>query len=218
MSRSPTGHGFKKLNSLTEERKALEERLAGAQKESQVSLEALRREREALDAQIASLQAEHKNAQMVLTMAAVRDARWLTFVRSTYMPKQPGRVPFHNSLEVELRGYHAAGGQKKPILREVTWSKLSHTENNLHRGYKAGIIFKGSDFVPGVTFTHRRVGQNGPPPGNKDYFWKLPNIYFGEYLEVSAHDDEVEGPLSWRDYEFQVKNPEGQLHVYLSFR
>jgi hypothetical protein len=66
-----------------------------------------------------------------------------------------------------------------PKLREVTWSKLSYTENNLYRGYKAGIIFKGSDFVPGVTFTHRRVGESGPPPGNKDYFWRLPNIYFG---------------------------------------
>lgn len=207
----------KNLDLLTVERKALEERLAGAQKESQVSLDALRREREGLDAQIASLQAEGKNAQMVLTMAAVRDARWLTLVRSTYMPKQPGRVPFHNSLEVELRGYHTAGGQKKPILREVTWLKLSHTENNLHRGYTAGIIFKGSDFVPGVTFAYRRVGDSAPPPGNKDYFWRLPNIYFGEYLEVSTHDDEIEGPLSWRDCEFQVKNPEGQLSNWITF-
>ena len=207
----------KKLDSLTEERKTLEERLAGAEKESQASLDALRREREGLDAQFADLQAEVKNAQMTLTMAAVRDARWLTLVRSTYMPKQPGRVPFHNSLEVELRGYHTAGGQKKPILREVTWSKLPYTENSLHRGYKAGIIIRGSDFVPGVTFTYRRVGESAPPPGNRDYFWRLPNIYFGEYLEVSTHDDEVEGPLSWRDYEFQVKNPEGQLSNWIAF-
>jgi hypothetical protein len=94
---------------------------------------------------------------------------------------------------------------------------LSYTENKLHRGYKAGLIFKGSDFVPGITYTHRRVGEIGPPTGNNDYFWRLPNIYFGDYLEVSTHDDEVEGPLSWRNYEFQVKNPEGQLSDWITF-
>jgi hypothetical protein len=118
---------------------------------------------------------------------------------------------------VELRGYHTAGGRKKPVLREVSWSKLPCIENNLHRGYKAGLIFKGSDFVPGVTFTQRRVGDNEPPPGNKDYFWRLPNIYFGNYLEVSTSDDKIEGPLSWRDHEFQVKNPEGQVSEWVTF-
>jgi hypothetical protein len=206
-----------KLEALIGERDELEVRLAGAQHESQASLDALRREKEALDAEIAGLQSRIRNAQMMLTMAAVRDARWLKFVRTTYMPKQPGRVPFHNSLEVELRGYHTAGGQKKPILREVTWSRLPYTENNLHRGYKAGLIFKGSDFVPGITFTHRRVGDVGPPAGNEEYFWRLPNIYFGDYLEVSTSDDEVEGPLAWRNYEFRVRNPEGQASDWITF-
>jgi hypothetical protein len=36
-------------------------------------------------------------------------------------------------------------------------------------------------------------------------------------LEVSTSDDEVEGPLSWRDYEFQLKNPEGQVSDWITF-
>jgi hypothetical protein len=103
------------------------------------------------------------------------------------------------------------------MLREVTWSKLSYTENGLHRGYKAGIIFKGGMFAPGITYANRRHGETGPPPGNADYFWHLPNTYFGDYLEVSCSDDEIESPLSWRDYEFQVKNPEGQTSDWVLF-
>lgn len=133
------------------------------------------------------------------------------------LPKQPGRVPFHNSVEVAMRGYHTAGGRQTPILREVTWTKLPYTENGLHRGFKAGILFKGGQFTPGITFTHRRRGETGPPPGNTDYFWLLPNTYFGDYLEVSCSDDDIESPLSWRDYEFQVKNPEGQKSEWVLF-
>jgi hypothetical protein len=63
----------------------------------------------------------------------------------------------------------------------------------------------------------RRRGETGPPTGNNDYFWRLPNIYFGDYLEVSSGDDAVEAPLSWRGYEFQVKNPEGQTSDWVLF-
>jgi hypothetical protein len=72
-------------------------------------------------------------------------------------------------------------------------------------------------FTPGITFTNRRRGESGPPAGNADYFWHLPNIYFGDYLEVSTADDEIEGTLSWRGYEFQVKNPEGQTSDWVLF-
>ena len=147
----------------------------------------------------------------------MKDGPWLDLIRRTMLPKQPGRVPFHNSAEVALRGYHAAaGGRQKPELHEVTWSKLPFVEGSLHRGYKAGIIFKGSMFTPGITWTLRRRGE-GLPPGNADYFWRLPNIYFGDYLEVSSADDEIESPLSWRDCEFQVKNPEGQTSDWVLF-
>ena len=154
---------------------------------------------------------------LMLARAAMKDASWLDFVRRTMMPKQPSRVPFHNSAEVALRGYHAAaGGRETPVLREVTWSPLPYLEGGLHRGYRAGIILRGSGFVPGVTFTYRRHGE-GLPAGQNDYFWKLPNIYFGNYLEVSSATDEPEAPLSWRDYEFQVKNPEGQKSAWVTF-
>lgn len=45
----------------------------------------------------------------------------------------------------------------------------------------------------------------------------LPNIYYGDYLEVSTSDDLIEGPLSWRDYEFRVRNPEGQTSEWVRF-
>jgi hypothetical protein len=190
------------LQNLIGERMQLEEKLSGTMKETEASLDAFRKEKKELDAHIANLQEQATSAQVMLTMAAVKDARWLTLVRSTYMPKQPGRLPFHNSLEVELRGYHTAGGRKIPVLREVSWSKLPYTENNLHRGYHTGLIFKGSDFAPGVTYASRRISDAGPPTGNSDCFWRLPNIYFGDYLEVSVHDDEIESPLSWRNLAF----------------
>ena len=45
----------------------------------------------------------------------------------------------------------------------------------------------------------------------------LSNIYYGDYLEVSSSDDPIEGPFSWRDYEFQVRNPEGQTSEWVRF-
>ncbi len=154
---------------------------------------------------------------LLLARTAMKDASWLTFVRTTMMPKQPGRVPFHNSAEVALRGYHAGpGNRQKPVLQEVTWSPLGYVEGGLHRGYRAGIIFRGSNFVPGVTIAYRRKGE-GHPAGQSDYFWQLPNIYFGDYLEVSTGDEPLESPLSWRGYEFQVRNPDGVKFEWVAF-
>lgn len=163
-------------------------------------------------------QAALTSSRLALTSAAMKDLSWLTMIRTQMMPKQPGRVPFHNSQEVALRGYHAAaGGQNSvPSLGQVTWSKVPYQESGLHRGYKAAIIFKGDNFVPGIVFTFRRRGE-GLPAGNSDYFWRLPNIYFGDYLEVSTGDSEPEASLSWRDHEFQVKNPEGRVSEWVTF-
>jgi len=156
-------------------------------------------------------------ASLLLARAAMKDVSWLTLVRTTMMPKQPGRVPFHNSAEVALRGYHAASGNRqKPVLQEVTWSPLEYVEGGLHRGYRAGIIFRGSNFVPGVTTTYRRRCE-GLPAGQSDYFWRLPNIYFGDYLEVASGDEPIEASLSWRGYEFQVKNPDGVKSDWVPF-
>jgi hypothetical protein len=142
---------------------------------------------------------------------------WLDFIRRTMMPKQPGRIPFHHSAEVALRGYKPTGGRLTPVLREVTWSKLPEYEDQLHRGYKAGLLFRGENFVPGITYTRRRRGESGPPSGNTDYFWWLPNTYFGDYLEAAAGDNEPEAFVEYRDCEFQVRNPEGQKSEWLLF-
>jgi hypothetical protein len=188
----------------------IEGRLNAAKGESADIIDGLKKEKSEVETQLGTAQQQFRHASLLLGQAAMRDVPWLEFIRRTMMPKQPGRVPFHHSAEVALRGYKPTGGRKTPVLREVTWAKLPERENNLHRGYKAGIVFKGSDFVPGITTTYRRRGENGPPAGNTDYFWRLPNIYFGDYLEISVGDDEIESSLSWRDYEFQVKNPEGE--------
>jgi|GEM_PF-6274358 len=156
--------------------------------------------------------------RLLLARSAMKDITWLDFIRRSMMPPQPGRVPFHNSAEVALRGYHAASGNNiVPLLHEVSWSLVPYNDGGLHRGYKAAIIFKGDGFIPGVVFTYRRCGENGTPAGRNDYFWRLPNIYFGNYLEVSSGDNEPEASLSWRDYEFQVKNPEGRTSEWVPF-
>ncbi len=108
------------------------------------------------------------------------------------------------------------GNRQKPLLQEATWSRLEYAEGGLHRGYRAGIIFRGNNCVPGVTTTYRRVGE-ALPAGQADYFWQLPNIYFGDYLEIASGDEPVEGPLSWRGHEFQAKNPDGTKSDWVAF-
>ena len=209
---------------LVTDREALQQQLAAIETQlketegaTQEKIESLARDKSEVQARLDAVTQQLQHTSILLTRAAMKDAPWLDFIRRTMLPKQPGRVPFHNSVEVALRGYHTAGGRQTPVLQEVTWSKLPYTENGLHRGFKAGILFTGGQFTPGITFTHRRRGEIGPPPVNADYFWHLPNTYFGDYLEVSCSDDEIESPLSWRDYEFQVKNPEGQKSEWVLF-
>jgi hypothetical protein len=191
---------------LEETRSTSEERILDLEREKSVV-------RERFDAVTQRL----TEMSLLLARAAMKDASWLTFVRTTMLPKQPGRVPFHHSAEVALRGYHAASGNRqKPVLQELTWSPLEYVEGGLHRGYRAGIIFRGGNFVPGVTTTYRRRGES-LPAGQSDYFWHLPSIYFGDYLEIATGDEPLESPLSWRDYEFQVKNPDGVKSEWVAF-
>jgi hypothetical protein len=178
----------------------------------------LEQEKAAVELRLAGVSQQVTLLTNLLAHSAAKDAVWLERVRSTMMPKQPGRAPFHNSLEVALRGYHASPGRRIiPKLTQVTWSKLEHVERGLHRGYYAGIIFHGSDFVPGVTWTTRRCGVEGSLEPGQPHPWMLPNIYYGDYLEVSTTDDPIEGPLSHRDYEYQVRNPEGQTSEWVRF-
>jgi hypothetical protein len=209
--------------SLKADRVKLEDQLAQIESQltetrdtSQETITSLEVEKEGVQKKLDTVTKQLRDTGLLLARAAMKDVPWLDFIRRTMMPAQPGRVPFHHSLEVALRGYKPSG-RTTPVLREVTWSKLPEYESNLHRGYNAGIIFKGSEFVPGITFTYRRRGETEPPAGQSDYFWRLPNIYFGDYLELSSGSEEPEAYVSWHDFEWQVKNPEGQKSAWIPF-
>jgi hypothetical protein len=187
------------------------------QQTSQQRLDQVNAEKTTIEGEIRNLRFDLGRATAHLVAAAIKDANWLEMVRTRLMPKQPGRVPFHNDGEVALRGYHCGNVRGAPVLKEVTWSRLAYREHELHRGYHAGLIFRGLGFAPGVTFATREVGATEPPPGWKDYWWRLPNIYFGDYLEVSCNDDEIESPLSWKNTEFCVRNPQGECSDWIRF-
>ncbi len=206
------------IEKIRADRSHLEQELVEARNMSQKRINDLKSEAAHLALKLAQAESALTSSKLALTSAAMKDLSWLTMIRTQMMPKQPGRVPFHNSQEVALRGYHAAAGAQRavPLLQEVTWSRVPYIENGLHRGYKAAIILKGSNFIPGGVITSRRRGE-GFPAGNNDYFWRLPNIYFGDYLEISSSDIEPESTLSYRDYEFQVKNPEGRVSEWVAF-
>ena len=176
----------------------------------------LQAEREQLEATVMRLNNQTRTIQMTLNMAAARDASWLHAVRTTLMPKQPSRVPFHNAAEIAMRGYHCSL-RGRPTLTRVTWSLLPYNEGGLHRGYHAGLIFEGSDFAPGITCASRFKGApaNGAP--DLSGHWRQPNIYFGERLETSANPDPEEGPIGYRGVEFAVRNPEGETSEWVEF-
>ena len=189
----------------------LEQRLSNTQ------LDEVTAAKEKVEREIVGVRGELGRATATLVAAAIKDANWLAMVKSRLIPKQQGRVPFHNDEEVALRGYHCSNVRGAPTLAEVTWSKLAYNENKLHRGYYAGLIFRGKGFAPGITFTSRQVGETTPPAGRADYWWRLPNTYFGDYLEVSTNEDEFESPLSYRNTEFCVRNPQGECSAWVRF-
>ena len=209
---------IERVESLKSKHDLLEKELSDTQYRSGERVAELEEQSARLATELQQAQASLTSSRLALTSAAMKDLSWLTMIRTSMMPKQPGRIPFHNSSEVALRGYHASAGAQRavPLLTEVTWSSVSYQENSLHRGYYAALIFKGENFVPGAVYTCRRRGE-GLPTGQSDYFWRLPNIYFGDYLEVSTSDAAPEAPLSWRGYEFQVKNPEGHVSEWVNF-
>lgn len=185
---------------------------------SQRTIETLEQYRTQLTAELNAARRQTINAQTALAVAAVRDGNWFQFIRSTLVPKQPGRVPFHNDEEVSIRGYNCSNMRNRtPVLIKATWSKLPQSENGLHRGYRAGVIFHGQGFAPGVTIASRRIGDTSFPPGWSDYWSRQPNIYFGNYLELATSDDELESPLSERDTEYKVRNPGGKESEWVKF-
>ncbi|WP_081329250.1 SIR2 family protein [Pseudomonas fluorescens] len=150
-------------------------------------------------------------ARLALTSAAMKDISWLEIIRTQMMPKEPGRVPFHNDAEVAIRGFSISNLRSStPKLHKVTWSKLPYIEK-YHRGYRAGILFHGADFAPGITIHSRKIGSH-----ERDYSIQ-PNIYFGNYLELSASESAPEAPLSHRGIEYQVRNPNGNSSEWVGF-
>ncbi|WP_322003756.1 SIR2 family protein [Paraburkholderia tropica] len=208
-----------RVKELKAQQDALERQLQDTENASRERVAELEAQAIRLGSDLQQAQSALTSTQLALMSAAVKDVSWLTAIRTRMMPKQPGRVPFHHSKEVALRGYKAsAGGQRVvPLLREVTWARVPEIENGLHRGYKAALVFKGEDFVPGVVITNRRRGEDGVPNGGEHLHWQLSTIYFGDYLELASNDSEPEAQLSWRGYEFQLKNPEGQVSEWVPF-
>ena len=103
-----------------------------------------------------------------------------------------------------------------PTLREVTWSALPYEDLALFRGYHAALVFRGHNFADSLEHTERRIGE-GLPAGQKDYFWHRVNTVRPNYAELSTGGDDLEGPLSWRGYEFRVRNSSGQESDWVPF-
>lgn len=195
----------------------LEHAVEIARGEGAEKVEQLSQEKAEVQSRFDSVNQRLQQTEFLLARAAVKDVSWLQMIQTTMMPKQKGRVPFHHSGEVALRGYKARVNRTVPVLREVTWASLPEKEANLSRGYRAGIIFHGSDFLPGITYARRRQGTTEPPAGNTEYFWRLPSTYYGDYLEVGSSDNFPESALDCRGYEFQVRNPEGEKSDWVAF-
>lgn len=172
----------------------------------------LNRDKETLADKIRAKETEVAAAKISLFLAATKDASWLKIIRTRLMDKQPGRVPFHNDQEVALRGYHCSNlRDAQPKLIRVTWEKLPPPEGGLYRGYKAALVFHGTGFAPGVVWATRQMGGGGTA------HWQQPSTYFGDYLEVSTNEDPFEAPLSYKNTEFCVKNPNGKFSEWVGF-
>ncbi|WP_148662123.1 KOW motif-containing protein [Paraburkholderia phytofirmans] len=210
---------LQRVEEIRAEHDALEMQLQGARDASRGRVAELEAQAAHLASNLEQAQSALTSTRLALMSAAVKDVSWLTAIRTRMMPAQPGRVPFHHSKEVALRGYKAAAGGQRvvPVLREVTWSLVPDTENGLHRGYKAATILRGEHFVPGVVVTYRRHNEDGVTSESDHLHWQLPSIYFGDYLELASSDNEPEAQLNWRGYEFQVRNPEGHVSEWIRF-
>lgn len=173
----------------------------------------LNSDKETLADKIRVKEAEVAAAKVTLFLAATKDAGWLKLIRTRLMDKQPGRVPFHNDQEVALRGYHCTNLRDvQPKLTCVTWEKLPLPEGGLYRGYKTALIFQGTGFAPGVVWATRPKGSGGGAA-----HWQQPSTYFGDYLEVSVNEDPFESPLSYKNTEFCVRNPNGKTSEWVGF-
>lgn len=203
---------IERVETLSSKQKQLEQELDCARSESRERVSDLEAQAVGLTTDLQHAKSALTAARLALTSAAIKDVSWLEMIQTQMMPKERGRVPFHNDAEVAMRGFHVSNLRgATPKLSKVTWSKLPYTEK-YHRGYRAGLIIHGSDFSPGVVIKSRAAGDS---PGRESSM--QPNIYFGDYLEVSAPEGEPEAPLSFRGREYQVCNPNGKVSEWVLF-
>lgn len=93
------------ISSLRRERESLTRDLKNVQSMNEESAYVLEQRVKELDEKLQSAEQLKRLQQAALTAAAIKDAGWITYVRTHYMPKQPGRVPFHNAQEVALKRF-----------------------------------------------------------------------------------------------------------------
>jgi len=147
---------------------------------------------------------------------ASSDPAWLSFASNILSLTTSAPLPLQNSQELGKRGYVIAGNRKAPRLTKVTWRPLNKSEGGLWRGFEAGLILEGEDFVPGVTWTQRRRGSTAEHQSSTSV-WQQPRVFFDDHLEVPSSPDSIESPLSHKDSEFQLRNPEGLTSDWVTF-
>jgi hypothetical protein len=104
----------------------------------------------------------------------------------------------------------------KPVLTGVTWTPVAYRSGALFRGYHHALVIRGLNFTTALQYAYRREGE-GFPAGNTDYFWRAPNLLVPNQAEVSVGGDDLEGPLSWRGYQFCVRNSPEEVSDWIGF-
>ena len=101
-----------------------------------------------------------------------------------------------------------------PKLDAVTWERVEYEkpDGSYFRGYHKAIVFSGHNFGNELEFAHRRQETK-----QERLFWRKVNLSVPSRAEVASGGDEIEGPLSWRGYEFAVRRPGGPESNWVLF-
>lgn len=199
----------RKLESATRQLDDLNEKILSISDKSSQAITDLNKQKQEMEKEIQLREIAISEQRGRLALAAIKDASWLYFIRRTMVQplEKAKRVPFHHAGEIQLRGYNTSPKRMNPTLEKVYWSRLAYNEGGLHRGYSGGLILLGKGFLPGITVRFSHDQSNGSQP----------NIFWGDYLEISTTDDDVENNISWMKVKFRVCNPEGETSEWIDF-
>jgi hypothetical protein len=103
-----------------------------------------------------------------------------------------------------------------PQLLQVTWSPVEYREPGLFRGYRHALVLRGTNFSADAQIAHRRRGE-GFPAGNSDYFWQKPRLLVANYAEIPVGGGDSESSLSWRGFEFSIRNSPAESSAWVEF-